>query len=84
MGSLSWDIPGKIEVISGAYCFLRRSALDKVGLLDEDFFMYGEDVDLSYRLLKGGFENWYLPVRILHYKGEKYTEVELPICPRLL
>ena len=70
MGSLSWDVPGKIEVISGAYCFLRRSALDKVGLLDEDFFMYGEDVDLSYRLLKGGFENWYLPVRILHYKGE--------------
>ena len=70
MGSLSWDIPGKIEVISGAYCFLRKSALDKVGLLDEDFFMYGEDVDLSYRLLKGGFENWYLPVRILHYKGE--------------
>ena len=70
MGSLSWDLPGKIEVISGAYCFLRRAALDKVGLLDEDFFMYGEDVDLSYRLLKGGFENWYLPVRILHYKGE--------------
>ena len=70
MGSLSWNIPGKIEVISGAYCFLRRAALDKVGLLDEDFFMYGEDVDLSYRLLKGGFENWYLPVRILHYKGE--------------
>ena len=32
--------------------------------------MYGEDVDLSYRLLKGGYENWYLPVRILHYKGE--------------
>ena len=70
MGSLPWDVPGKIEVISGAYCFLRKSALDKVGLLDEDFFMYGEDVDLSYRLLKGGFENWYLPVRILHYKGE--------------
>ena len=49
---------------------LRHSALDKVGLLDEDFFMYGEDVDLSYRLLKGGFENWYVPARILHYKGE--------------
>ena len=70
MGSLSWDVPGRIEVVSGAYCFLRKSALDRVGLLDEDFFMYGEDVDLSYRLLKGGFENWYLPVRILHYKGE--------------
>ena len=49
---------------------LRHSALDKIGLLDEDFFMYGEDVDLSYRLLKGGYENWYVPVEILHYKGE--------------
>jgi glycosyltransferase, group 2 family len=70
MGGLSWDVPGRIEVVSGAYCFLRRSALEQVGLLDEDFFMYGEDIDLSYRLLKAGYENWYLPVQILHYKGE--------------
>ena len=49
---------------------LRRSALDKVGLLDENFFMYGEDIDLSYRLLKGGYENWYIPATMLHYKGE--------------
>ena len=49
---------------------LRRSALEKVGLLDEDFFMYGEDIDLSYRILKGGSENWYVPSNILHYKGE--------------
>ena len=70
MGYLSWDEPAEIEVVSGAYCMLRRSALDKVGLLDEDFFMYGEDIDLSYRLLKGGYHNWYLPVQILHYKGE--------------
>ena len=70
MGYLSWDEPVRIEVISGAFCLLRRSAIDKVGVLDEDFFMYGEDIDLSYRLLKGGFENWYLPFPILHYKGE--------------
>lgn len=70
LGYLSWDEAVRIEVISGAFCFLRRSALDKVGLLDEDFFMYGEDIDLSYRLLKGGYENWYLPFPILHYKGE--------------
>lgn len=70
MSYLPWDEPNPIEVISGAYCFLRRKALDEVGLLDEDFFMYGEDVDLSYRLLKGGYENWYVPVEILHYKGE--------------
>lgn len=67
---LEWGEPQQIEVISGAFCLLRRSALDKVGLLDEDFFMYGEDIDLSYRLLKGGYENWYLPLPILHYKGE--------------
>lgn len=60
----------RIEVMSGAFMFLRRSALDKAGLLDEDFFMYGEDIDLSYRLLQGGWKNYYLPCLILHYKGE--------------
>ena len=66
MSYLSWDEPHQIEVISGAFCLLRRAALDRIGLLDETFFMYGEDIDLSYRLLKGGFENWYLPLQILH------------------
>ena len=70
MSYLPWDKPVQIEVISGAFCMLRHAALDKVGLLDEDFFMYGEDIDLSYRLLKGGYENWYVPSPILHYKGE--------------
>ena len=70
MSHLPWDKPGRIEVISGAFCFLRRKALDQVGLLDEDFFMYGEDIDLSYRLLKGGWENWYLPYPITHFKGK--------------
>ena len=70
MSHLSWDEPGQIEAISGAFCLLRRKALDKVGLLDEDYFMYGEDIDLSYRLLKGGWQNWYLPYDIIHYKGE--------------
>ena len=70
MSHLPWDKPCQIEVISGAYCLLRRKALSQVGLLDEDFFMYGEDIDLSYRLLKGGWQNWYLPYDIVHYKGE--------------
>ena len=70
MSHLSWDEPGQIEAISGAFCMLRRKALDQIGLLDEDFFMYGEDIDLSYRLLKGGWQNWYLPFDIIHYKGE--------------
>lgn len=70
MGWLPWDEPAQIEVISGAFCFIRREVLDRAGLLDEDFFMYGEDIDLSYRILKAGYENWYVPATILHYKGE--------------
>ena len=70
MSHLPWDEPAQIEVMSGAFCMLRREALDQVGLLDEDFFMYGEDIDLSYRIMKGGFENWYVPAKIVHYKGE--------------
>lgn len=66
---LSWVEPGRIEVVSGAFCFLRREALMQVGMLDEDYFMYGEDIDLSYQLLRRGYENWYLPLDIVHYKG---------------
>lgn len=70
MGGLPWNRPSKIDIVSGAFFAVPRKALNIVGLLDEDYFMYGEDIDLSYRLLKGGFDNWYLPERILHYKGE--------------
>lgn len=68
---LSNDETHEVEVLSGAFMLMRKEALDKVGLLDEDFFMYGEDVDLSYRLIKGGYRNYYYPgARIIHYKGE--------------
>lgn len=70
MSYLSWEKPAQIQVVSGAFFMIRRKALDQVGLLDEDFFMYGEDIDLSYRLLKGGWQNWYLPYSIIHYKGQ--------------
>ena len=70
MSYLPWDEAARIEVVSGAFMMLRRKAIDQVGLLDEDFFMYGEDIDLSYRLLKGGWQNWYLPFDIVHYKGQ--------------
>ena len=76
MSHLPWDQPGRIDVISGAFCMLRRKALDQVGLFDEDFFMYGEDIDLSYRLLKGGWQNWYLPFSITHYKGKSTQKTD--------
>lgn len=69
MSWLSWNEPAEIEVISGAFFFIRRKALDEVGLLDEDYFMYGEDIDLSCRLLNAGWHNCYLPYKIIHYKG---------------
>jgi GT2 family glycosyltransferase len=76
MSHLPWDQPSRIEVISGAFCLLRHEALKTVGLLDEDFFMYGEDIDLSYRLLKGGWENWYIPYSIVHYKGKSTQKTD--------
>jgi GT2 family glycosyltransferase len=70
-GHLSKDEVHEIEVLSGAFMLMRKSVLDEVGLLDEDFFMYGEDIDLSYRIIKGGYKNYYFPeTRIIHYKGE--------------
>ena len=61
----------EIDVLAGAFMLLRKKALDKVGLLDETFFMYGEDIDLSYRIQLGGYKNFYFPhTTIIHYKGE--------------
>jgi len=68
--ALDMDSIHRVEVLAGAFMLLRRSALEKSGLLDEDFFMYGEDVDLSCRIEEAGYENYYLPYPILHYKGE--------------
>lgn len=71
LGYLSEFETNEIEILSGAFMLMRKVALDKVGLLDEDFFMYGEDIDLSYRIVKGGYKNVYFPeTRIIHYKGE--------------
>ena len=61
----------EVDVLSGAFMLLRKSVIDKIGLLDETFFMYGEDIDLSYRIRKAGYKNFYFPkTRIIHYKGE--------------
>lgn len=61
----------EVDVLAGAFMFIRKSVLDIIGQLDEDFFMYGEDIDLSYRIQKAGFQNYYYPLTtIIHYKGE--------------
>ncbi len=71
MGHLDSVKTHQVEVLAGAFMFLRKEALDKTGLLDETFFMYGEDIDLSYRITQAGYHNYYLPeTTIIHYKGE--------------
>ena len=71
LGYLDKDQNHEIDVLAGAFMWMRRAALDKVGLLDETFFMYGEDIDLSYRIVKGGYKNYYFSdTTIIHYKGE--------------
>lgn len=60
-----------VPILSGAFMFVKSKALQKIGLLDEQYFMYGEDIDLSYRLILGGYQNYYFAdTTIIHYKGE--------------
>jgi len=71
LGFLDKDKSHEVDVLSGAFMLMRRSVLDETGLLDEDFFMYGEDIDLSYRITQAGYKNYYFAdTRIIHYKGE--------------
>ncbi|WP_170227953.1 glycosyltransferase family 2 protein [Vicingus serpentipes] len=71
LGYLNEDETNEIEILSGAYMWMRKSVLDEIGYLDEGFFMYGEDIDLSYRIIQAGYKNYYFPkTKIIHYKGE--------------
>lgn len=62
---------GIVEVLAGAFMFMKKEVYQQVGGFDEDYFMYGEDIDLCYKIMKAGYENHYLgEVTLLHYKGE--------------
>jgi len=71
LGYLNQNETHQIDILSGAFMMIRKSVLDEIGDLDEHFFMYGEDIDLSYRIAKAGYRNYYLAnTSIIHYKGE--------------
>ncbi|HWH72463.1 MAG TPA: glycosyltransferase, partial [Candidatus Sulfotelmatobacter sp.] len=71
LGHLDEHQDHEVDVLAGAYMLVRRSVLQKVGSFDETFFMYGEDVDLSYRIQKAGYKNYYVAgAEIIHFKGE--------------
>jgi len=61
----------EVDAISGSFMFFRKEVYEKVGGFDNDYFMYGEDLDLCYRVQKAGYKVYYVPTtEIIHYKGE--------------
>ena len=71
LGHLDEDSVQVVDVLSGAFMMIKKNVLNKTGSFDEQFFMYAEDIDLSYRIDKAGFKNYYLPATtIIHFKGE--------------
>jgi N-acetylglucosaminyl-diphospho-decaprenol L-rhamnosyltransferase len=78
MAGWSFDRPRAVEVIQGAALILRRSALEQVGLLDDLYFMYTEEVDLCYRLRQAGWQLYWIPkAKIVHYGGQSTQQVPL-------
>lgn len=71
LGNLSADENHQVDVLAGAFMLVRKKKLDEIGAFDERFFMYGEDVDLSYRIQQAGWKNYYFSESsIIHFKGE--------------
>jgi O-antigen biosynthesis protein len=71
MGHLPASLSNYVDVLVGCYMMMPKSLIDCIGAFDEDYFMYGEDIDLSYKITKAGFKNYYYAdVAIIHYKGE--------------
>src|SRR5690606_3882692 len=69
--ALSENQSGKVSVVTGAFMFVEKKKYLSLKGFDEDFFMYGEDIDLCYRAEKAGLENYYFAdTTIIHYKGE--------------
>ena len=67
---LNEDDVGEVDSLMGAFMLMPKYVLNKIGLLDENFFMYGEDIDLCYRIKESGYKILYYPkAQIIHYKG---------------
>lgn len=78
LSNIPQDAVAEVEILAGACMLLRKSVLDEVGLLDETYFLYGEDVDISYRILQAGYKNYYFPeTSIIHLKGASTKKLEV-------
>lgn len=71
LGHLPEKKSAEVDVLAGAFMLIKTRVWQELNGFDEDYFMFGEDIDLSYRIIKAGYKNYYFPdVSILHYKGE--------------
>ncbi len=78
LGHLPENENHEADVLAGAFMMIRKEVLDKIGGFDETFFMYGEDVDLSYRIQKAGYKNYYFAgTSIIHFKGESTRKASM-------
>lgn len=78
--ALDMDGVHQVEVLAGAFMLLRRSALDKTGLLDEDFFMYGEDIDLSCRIEEAGYKIIIYLIRYCIIREKAHRRILIGMC----
>jgi len=78
LGHLPDNLTCRADILTGAFMMIRREALEKAGLFDTSFFMYGEDIDLSWRLVKAGYSNYFVAdSRITHFKGKSSKKDDL-------
>ena len=78
LGHLPKDEVNEVDVLAGAFLMVKREVLNVTGAFDEAFFMYGEDIDLSYRIQQAGWKNFYFPLTsIIHFKGESTKKGDL-------
>jgi GT2 family glycosyltransferase len=78
LGHLSEKETNEVDVLAGAFLMVRKEVLQVTGGFDEAFFMYGEDIDLSYRIQKAGWKNYFFPgTAIIHFKGESTKKGDL-------
>jgi len=76
MSDWNWETPRKVDVVQGASLILRGATLEEIGLLDEDYFIYTEEVDLCYRMRKAGWGIYWVPTsRVIHYGGQSTKQM---------
>ena len=76
--------PKEVEAISGACVMLKREVFEGVGLFSEDYFMYAEDIDLSYKVRKAAYRNYYIPVAVVTHHGGSSTQQAVSNFPAIM